>query len=166
MLGIQAGVRIPDVDLVVGIGDHFSVVDVPTDSGVGGVMSNCVDSIILSSPPVGNVEALVNGRVSFIRWAPGNGMIYQAVVVPVEDEIKKWMGGPVLVSVLRRDGNRYAAYPCQHDGVFHISYVEEKWGKDLGEEGTYYTTALLNWALRGEDLYAREIYEEARARWQ
>lgn len=124
--------------------------------------------IKLNVPPVGNVEAHFTGPTSMIRWAPGNGVVYQLLVTPVSDEIKRWTGGGVLLSIMRRDGQCYVTYPGNPSGLYHHSFVEEKWGKDLGEEGTYYFTALLNWTMFDSDVasqYAKEIFEEAKQRW-
>lgn len=130
-------------------------------------MRNFMD---LMDPPVGKVEAKVFGLTSFIRWAPGNGLVYVLIVSPVIDEIKSHIGGSVLLSVLRRDGKAYATYPGNPSGIYHLSFVEEKWGSELGEEGTCYFTALLNWALFGDDElaseYAQEIFDAARKKWQ
>jgi len=123
----------------------------------------------LKQPPFGRVEAQASGSSAMIRWAPGNGVVYQLIATPVPDEVAKVIGGTLLLSLMRRDGKSYVSYPGNPGGFYHLSFVEEKWGKDLGEEGTLYATALLNWALFGDDVsgqYAKEMFEEAQRRWQ
>jgi len=126
------------------------------------------EPIELRVPPVGKVEAQVTGPTSMIRWAPGNGVVYQLLVTPVSDEIKAWTGGGVLLSIMRSDGQSYATYPGNPSGLYHRTFVDEKWGKDLSEEGVFYLTALLNWTVLDGDVasrYAKENFEEAKQRW-
>jgi hypothetical protein len=150
------------------LSDHLRVETVITRQIREEGLMETQNQIELRVPPQGKVEAQVTGPTPMIRWAPGNGVVYQLLVTPVSDEIGKWTGGSVLLSILRRHGAGYATYPGNPSGLYHLNFVEEKWGKDLGEEGTFYVTALLNWTLFGDDIanqYAKEIFEGAKRKW-
>ena len=124
----------------------------------------------LRSPPVGDVEVRIDGTTSlYIKWAPGNGLVYNLIVTPVSGEIGRMVGGRVLLSLGTLDGRTFLTYPGNPDDIYHLSFVEEKWGKHLGEEGTHYCTALLNWALFDEEIadqYAMEIFGRAKEMWK
>jgi len=96
-------------------------------------------------------------------------LVYQLLATPVSDEIKKVIGGGVTLSIMRRDGRCYTMYPGNLTGLYHHSFVAEKWGEDLGEEGTMYVTALLNWALYDDDIssrHAADVFQQAKQRWK
>ena len=124
-------------------------------------------NVNLIDPPDGIVQAKIIGRTSFIEWAPGNGLVYRLMATPVSDDVKRCIGGNVLLSVCNSDGKTFVTYPGNPSGLYHASFVEEKWGKGENAEWVLYVTALLNWTLFESDIamkYAKEIYEEARSR--
>lgn len=123
-----------------------------------------------SDVPEGKVEqSVLDSRASYVRWAPGNGLVYSVIVSSVCEEIKEQIGGYVLLSLGMRDGQKFLTYPANPRMIYHLTFTREKFEKDLGEEGVYYYTALLNWILFDTDLardYAQEVFDEAKDRWK
>ena len=122
-------------------------------------------NVNLIDPPDGIVQAKIIGRTSFIEWAPGNGLVYRLMATPVSDDVKRCIGGNVLLSVCKGDGRTFVTYPGNPGGLYHFGYVKEKFGKGEGDEWVLYVTALLNWTLFDSDTarqYAKEMFEEAR----
>ena len=127
-----------------------------------------MECVKLIDPPVGIVQAKVEGETSFIEWAPGNGLVYRLLVTHVSEDIKKLIGGNVLLSLCSSDGQTFVTYPGNPSGLYHVSFVNEKWGKGEHDEWVSYVTALLNWARFESDTakkYAREVFEEVKNRY-
>lgn len=128
------------------------------------------DQIELQDPPVGRIVFKKKDSTSCLVWEPGNGMTYFLLVTPVSVEIERMLGGRVLISLSRYNRSTYVTYAGNPGGLYHLSFVEEKWGEEIGEESTYYFTALLNWTLfKGNEVamrYAMEIFEEAKKKWK
>lgn len=124
--------------------------------------------IELHDPPSGKVQTKVEGVSSFIEWAPGNGLVYRAIVSDISG-FRDNIGASKLLSIECRSLRGYVSCPVNPSGIYHMSYLEEKFGKYIEEEELHYYTALLNWIFFDSEVsrsYAKEIYDEARARWK
>jgi len=119
---------------------------------------------VIQKPPVGVVQRHVDG---FIEWAPGNGIAYRLVVQSVPESMRAALGGSVTISVQSRQGNFYTSYVGNPGGVYSLAFIEEKFGER--DDSLRYITALINWAIFGEDSMggecAQEIFDKAQEDW-
>lgn len=121
--------------------------------------------------PQGKIEMIVDGTggsPSYIRWAPGTGIVYKLVATKVNDQIMHVLGGNLMVT-LQCAGTfetEFFGFPL---GLWHESLVSEHFNHNgrMTEQEVLLYTAMLNWTLGSEKTaheYANSCWERAGVR--
>ena len=130
-------------------------------------------TISISEPPVGSLggytSPILEGSVVYLDFQPGTGLRYP-LIISVLPDIESGGDEAVLLSLANHstNGPAFASIVTRLGQLWHISYVLEKFERQIGEEACYIYCALLNWVTLDDEVahaHAQEIWDEAKEKW-